>query len=61
MLLAINHGFIHPTINYEVPDPDCDLDYVPNQGRKGDYNLIVCNSLAFGGKNAAIVVKKFER
>ncbi len=59
-LLALNHGFIHPTINYEVPDPECDLDYVPNVGREGSFSVAVCNSLAFGGKNAAIVVKKYR-
>ncbi len=60
-LLALNEGFIHPTINYEVPDPECDLDYVPNEGRRGTFNVAVCNSLAFGGKNAAIVVRSFEK
>lgn len=59
-LLALNEGFIHPTINYEVPDPECDLDYVPNVGREGKFQTAVCNSLAFGGKNASIVVKNFE-
>lgn len=59
-LLALNEDYIHPTINYEIPDPDCDLDCVPNQGRQGKFRIAVCNSLAFGGKNAAIVVKKFE-
>lgn len=59
-LLAINEGFIHPTINYELPDPECDLDYVPNKGRHGNFNVVVCNSLAFGGKNAAVVVRKME-
>lgn len=59
-LLALNEGYIHPTINYEVPDPECDLDYVPNQGREGKFRAAVCNSLAFGAKNAAIVVKKYE-
>jgi|SRR3989338_2963756 len=59
VLLALHEGFIHPTINYEVPDPECDLDCVPNIGRKGDFKVAVCNSLAFGGKNVAIVVRKF--
>ncbi len=59
-LLALNEGFIHPTINYEVPDPECDLDYVPNQGREGKFKVAVCNSLAFGAKNAAVIVKKYD-
>ncbi len=61
VLLALAEGFIHPTINYEVPDPDCDLDCVPNQGRDGEFNAAICNSLAFGSKNAAIIIKKFKR
>jgi len=59
-LLALNEGFLHPTINYEVPDPECDLDYIPNAGRLGKFNVAVCNSLAFGGKNASIVVKAYK-
>ena len=59
VLLALNQGVIHPTINYEVPDPECDLDCVPNVSRKGDFNIAVCNSLAFGSKNSAIIVKKY--
>lgn len=58
-LMAINEDFIHPTINYEIPDPECDLDYVPNKGRSGKFDAIVCNSLAFGGKNASLVIKKY--
>ncbi|MFA6601051.1 MAG: beta-ketoacyl-ACP synthase II [Candidatus Omnitrophota bacterium] len=59
-LLALNKGFIHPTINYEIPDPECDLDCVPNTGRHGNFKVAICNSLAFGGKNAAIVIRRFE-
>lgn len=59
-LLALSQGFIHPTINYEVPDPECDLDYVPNVGRAGNFKVSVCNSLAFGGKNAALVLKSCD-
>ena len=58
-LLALNEGVIHPTINYEVPDPECDLDYVPNQARKGHFTIAVCNSLAFGAKNSCIVVERY--
>lgn len=56
-LMAINEGFIHPTINYEVPDPECDLNCIPNNGRNGRFEIALCNSLAFGGKNSAILVK----
>lgn len=59
-LLALCEGFVHPTINYEVPDPECDLNYVPNEGRKGEFRVAVCNSLAFGGKNATVVIKSFS-
>ncbi|HNX69615.1 MAG TPA: beta-ketoacyl-ACP synthase II [Candidatus Omnitrophota bacterium] len=59
-LLAINEGFIHPTINYETPDPECDLNYVPNIGRAGDFRVVLCNSLAFGGKNASIVIRQVK-
>jgi 3-oxoacyl-[acyl-carrier-protein] synthase II len=56
---AIEDGIIPPTINYETPDPDCDLDYVPNQARKQDVNVVVSNSLGFGGHNVALIFKKY--
>jgi 3-oxoacyl-[acyl-carrier-protein] synthase II len=56
---AIETDTIPPTINYEVPDPDCDLDYVPNTARKTKVNAIVNNSFGFGGHNATITAKKF--
>lgn len=59
-LMALEEGIIPPTINYEIPDPDCDLDYVPNKARKLDVNVLLKNSFGFGGKNSAIVVKKFK-
>lgn len=59
-VLAINEGIIPPTINYETPDPDCDLDYVPNEARKQDVSVAMSNSLGFGGHNATIVFKKYE-
>ena len=58
-LMAIEEGVIPPTINYEVADPDCDLDYVPNKARKKNVNMILKNSFGFGGKNSALVVGKF--
>ena len=56
--LAIKDGLIPPTINYENPDPECDLDYVPNTARKAAINTAITNSLGFGGHNATLVVKK---
>jgi 3-oxoacyl-[acyl-carrier-protein] synthase II len=57
-LLGMQEGWIPPTINYENPDPDCDLDYVPNKARELDVKVIMSNSFGFGGHNAVIVVKK---
>lgn len=59
-VLAIRDGIIPPTINYETPDPDCDLDYVPNVARKVHVVTAMSTSLGFGGHNASIVVKKFS-
>jgi len=56
---AIQTDTVPPTINYEVPDPECDLDYVPNTARKTKVNAIVNNSFGFGGHNATITAKKF--
>ena len=57
---AIEEGFIPPTINYVNPDPDCDLDIVPNEGRNCEVKYAMSNSLGFGGHNATIVLKKYE-
>lgn len=57
---ALNENIVPPTINYETPDPDCDLDYVPNQARKVQVTCAMSNSLGFGGHNASIIVKKFK-
>ena len=59
-LLIMMHGTIHPTINYSTPDPDCDLDYVPNQARKQDVHYALSNSFGLGGQNACLIFKKFE-
>ncbi|MCD6232332.1 beta-ketoacyl-ACP synthase II [Candidatus Aerophobetes bacterium] len=58
-LLAIENNLIPPTINYEYPDPECDLDYVPNQARVSRVNVALSNSFGFGGKNAVIVVQRY--
>jgi 3-oxoacyl-[acyl-carrier-protein] synthase II len=60
-LKAIETGIIPPTINYETPDPECDLDYVPNKARKVDgVRAVLKNSFGFGGQNACLVFKRFE-
>lgn len=57
---AIETGVIPPTINYEFPDPDCDLDYVPNEAREKKVDVALSNSLGFGGHNVTLAIKKFE-
>lgn len=58
--LSIRDSIVHPTINQEVPDPDCDLDYVPNKARAMKVDAALSNSLGFGGHNATVIVKKFK-
>lgn len=57
--LALKDSVVPPTINYKYPDPDCDLDYVPNTARNKELNVCISNSLGFGGHNATLVVRKF--
>ena len=57
-VLALCHGVIPPTINYETPDPQCDLDYVPNEARKVDIKVVLSNSFGFGGTNACVVFRR---
>ncbi len=56
-VLAMRDRFLPPTINYEVPDPECDLDYVPNRARPGRPRLALCNCIGFGSKNSALVLR----
>jgi beta-ketoacyl-acyl-carrier-protein synthase II len=58
--LSLTHGLIHPTINYECPDPDCDLDYVPNTAREVRARTTLSNSFGLGGQNACLVLRRFE-
>jgi len=58
-VLAIHHGILPPTINYETPDPDCDLDYVPNRARKQDVEVALSNAFGFGGTNATLAFRKY--
>ena len=57
---SIQEGIIHPTINYEHPDPDCDLDYVPNEARRQEVRVVLSNSFGFGGQNACLVFRQFQ-
>jgi 3-oxoacyl-[acyl-carrier-protein] synthase II len=60
VVLTIEKGTIHPTLNYEFPDPECDLDYVPNEARKKEVRTCLSISAGFGGVNSAILIKRFE-
>ena len=59
-VLSIHRNLLLPTINYEQPDPECDLDYIPNQAREGKINYALSNSFGFGGTNAALLFKRYE-
>ncbi len=59
-LLAFEEGIVHPTINYEEPDPECDLNYVPNKAVKADIDVMLINSFGFGGHNAVLALKKIN-
>jgi 3-oxoacyl-[acyl-carrier-protein] synthase II len=59
-ILAMNHGFLPPTINYSETDPECDLDYIPNRSICRDVDLALCNCIGFGSKNSALVIARGE-
>jgi 3-oxoacyl-[acyl-carrier-protein] synthase II len=59
-VLTIKQGVIPPTINYDTPDPDCDLDYVPNEARKAIVRSALSSSFGFGGTNACLIFKAYE-
>jgi len=59
-LLTITEGIIPPTINYETPDPECDLDYVPNEARRAEINIVLSNSFGFGSTNGCLILGKFS-
>jgi 3-oxoacyl-[acyl-carrier-protein] synthase II len=58
--LSLHHGLIPPTMNYDNPDPQCDLDYVPNVARKADLKVVLSNSFGFGGTNACVILRRAE-
>ena len=59
-VMAIRHGVLPPTINYEIPDPECDLDYIPNVAREKRVGHVLSNSFGFGGQNVSLIVSRFD-
>jgi 3-oxoacyl-[acyl-carrier-protein] synthase II len=59
-VFAVQRDMLPPTINYESPDPECDLDYIPNEAREATVDVALSNNFGFGGHNACLVIRKFE-
>ncbi len=59
-IVGMRRGMLHPTINLERADPQCDLDYVPNVAREAEVDVALCNCIAFGSKNSAMVIRRGE-
>jgi 3-oxoacyl-[acyl-carrier-protein] synthase II len=59
-ILALTENILPPTINYEFPDPECDLDYIPNEARPAEVDYVLSNSFGFGGTNACLIFKRFD-
>ena len=59
-IMSLRDGIVHPTINHDTPDPECDLDYVPNEARRVEVNYALSNSFGFGGQNACLVLGRYE-
>jgi 3-oxoacyl-[acyl-carrier-protein] synthase II len=59
-LKSLETGWVHPTTNYDTSDPDCDLDYVPNQARRLEPNVVLSNSFGFGGHNGCLIFRRNE-
>jgi 3-oxoacyl-[acyl-carrier-protein] synthase II len=59
-VLALKEGKLPPTINYQVPDPECDLDYIPNETRDKQVEYVLSNSFGFGGTNACLIFKRYQ-
>jgi len=58
-IMAINNNIVPPTIHYQTPDPECDLDYIPNEAREKQVDVAVSNSFGFGGHNGVVVLRRF--
>jgi 3-oxoacyl-[acyl-carrier-protein] synthase II len=57
---TLTSGWIHPTLNLDRPDPECDLDYVPHQARQAEVNAVLSNSFGLGGQNACLILKRYQ-
>src|SRR5439155_23512297 len=60
-VMTLRQGVLPPTINYEIPDPECDLDYIPNTAREQRVRHVLSNSFGFGGQNISLIVSRFDK